>query len=97
MLLVYGLPVVALASSNMLIRYLSLGSLVIMFLTYVPTLRFYRRPWAWALGLPLVAAFFVAATWVSAIRYWRGERTRWKGRVYQRPPTTIESPENSSQ
>jgi len=82
MLLVYQVPVVMLASVNILIRCLALGSLVIMFLTYVPTLRFYHRSWAWALGLPLVAALFLAMTWTSAIRYWRGERTRWKGRIY---------------
>ena len=96
MLLVYEVPMVMAASSNILIRYLSLGSLVIMFLTYVPILRFYHRSWAWALGLPLVAALFVAMTWASAIRYWRGERTRWKGRVYQRQPAAMESPENSA-
>jgi len=89
MLLVYELPVVVVASSNTLIRYLSLGSLVIMFLTYVPILLFYQRPCAWAFTLPLVAAFFVAATWASAIRYWRGERTRWKGRVYPRQASAI--------
>jgi len=89
MLLVYELPVAVVASSNTLIRYLSLGSLVIMFLTYVPILLFYQRPCAWAFTLPLVAAFFVAATWASAIRYWRGEHTRWKGRVYPRQPSAI--------
>jgi len=86
MVLVYQVPVVMVASSNILVRYLSLGSLVIMFLTYVPILRFYHRSWAWAFSLPLVAALFLAMTWTSAIRYWRGERTRWKGRVYQRQP-----------
>jgi hopene-associated glycosyltransferase HpnB len=86
MVLVYQVPVVMVASSNILVRYLSLGSLVIMFLTYVPILRFYHRSWAWAFSLPLVAALFLAMTWSSAIRYWRGERTRWKGRVYQRQP-----------
>jgi len=34
--------------------------------------------------LPLVAAVFLAMTWTSAIRYWGGEHTRWKGRVYRR-------------
>jgi hopene-associated glycosyltransferase HpnB len=95
MLLVYEVPVVMVAYSNVLIRYLSLGSLVIMFFTYVPILRFYDRSWAWALGLPLVAALFLAMTWTSAIRYWRGERTRWKGRIYQRQPAEIESSKNS--
>jgi hopene-associated glycosyltransferase HpnB len=83
MLLVYQVPVAMVASSNILIRYLALASFMIMFLTYIPILRFYDRSWGWALGLPLVAALFLAMTWTSAIRYWQGERTRWKGRIYQ--------------
>jgi len=84
MLLVYGIPVVMVGSSNVLMRYLSLSSLAIIFLTYVPILRFYHRSPTWAFCLPLIAALFLAMTWTSAIRYWRGERTRWKGRIYQR-------------
>lgn len=94
MLLVYQVPVVMVASSNIVIRYLALGSLVTMFVTYLPILRFYHRSWAWALGLPLIAALFLAMTWTSAIRYWRGERTRWKGRVYQCQVTTVDFSEN---
>jgi hopene-associated glycosyltransferase HpnB len=90
MLLVYQVPVAMVASSNILIRYLALGSLVIMLLTFVPILRFYHRSWAWALGLPLIAALFLAMTWTSAVRYWRGERTRWKGRVYQCQANTVD-------
>jgi hopene-associated glycosyltransferase HpnB len=84
LLLLYIAPVVMVASSNGVLRCLSLISLAMMILTYVPTLRFYRRAWAWALCLPLTAGFFLLMTWVSATRYWRGERTRWKGRVYGR-------------
>jgi hopene-associated glycosyltransferase HpnB len=89
MLLVYQVPVIMVVSSKILIRSLSLGSLVIMFLTYVPILRFYHRSLTWALGLPLIAMLFLAMTWTSAIRYWRGERTRWKGRIYQRQDSSI--------
>ena len=84
MLLAYWLPVIMVASSNTVERYLSLGSLAIMGVTYVPVLRFYRRSSVWALGLPLIAGLFLAMTWTSAIRYWRGEQTRWKGRSYRR-------------
>ena len=84
LLLLYALPTFMIASSNGVIRLLSLASLLIMLLTYLPTLRFYRRSWAWGLCLPLTAGFFLAMTWTSAFRYWRGERTRWKGRVYKR-------------
>jgi len=84
LLLLYVLPALMVASSNRVIRGLSLVSLGTMLLTYLPTLRFYRRSWAWALCLPLIAGFFLAMTWTSAFGYWRGERTRWKGRVYRR-------------
>ena len=94
MLLVYQVPVIAVVSSNNLIRSLSVGSFVIMFLTYVPILRFYHRSLTWALSLPLIAALFLAMTWTSAIRYWRGERTRWKGRIYQRQDSSIKFSES---
>lgn len=55
-------------------------------LPYVPTLRYYRLSPAWALLLPLIAAWYLAMTWSSASRYYRGVRSRWKGRVYQRSP-----------
>lgn len=90
MLLAYGIPAVMVASSNIVIRGLSLGSLAIMFLTYVPILRFYNRSWTWTLCLPFIAAFFLAMTWTSAIRYWQGEQTRWKGRVYRRGAAAVE-------
>src|SRR5262245_52842709 len=93
MILVYQVPVIMVASSNILIRHLALISLAIMFLTYVPILRFYDRSAVWTLGLPLVAALFLAITWTSAIRYCRGERTRWKGRVYQWQAVTVDSSE----
>jgi hopene-associated glycosyltransferase HpnB len=84
MVLVYEVPVFLVASQNILVRFLALVSLAIMFVTYIPILRFYHRSWVWALGLPLVAAFFLGMTWTSALRYWRGERSRWKGRVHRR-------------
>jgi hopene-associated glycosyltransferase HpnB len=95
MLLVYQVPIAMVVSSDGSARYFALASLTTMFLTYIPILRFYNRSWAWALGLPLVAALFLAMTWTSAIRYWRGERTRWKGRIYQRQGTGFELSENN--
>ena len=94
MVLAYEVPAIMVFSSNLSLRYLSLLSLVVMLLTYMPIVRFYRRSWAWALGLPLIAALFLAMTWTSAIRYWRGERTRWKGRSYRREALAIEFSKN---
>lgn len=84
MVLLYVFPVFMLLSSEPVLRYLALTAVSLMVLTYLPILRFYGRSPAWALGLPLTAGFFLAMTWSSAVRYWRGERSRWKGRVYQR-------------
>ena len=48
---------------------------------YLPTVRFYRRSRVWTLVLPLVAAFYLAATIDSAFRYWLGRGAHWKGRA----------------
>jgi hopene-associated glycosyltransferase HpnB len=53
-----------------------------MTLSYLPILRYYRMSLFWSLLLPLGAAFYLGMTWSSAIRYWRGVRSHWKGRVY---------------
>ena len=53
-------------------------------LSYMPTLTRYRRNKLWALALPLIAVFYMAATAASAVNYWRGKGARWKNRDYQR-------------
>jgi Na+/glutamate symporter len=52
--------------------------------SYLPTLTRYRRNPLWALALPLIALFYMAATAASAVNYWRGKGARWKNRAYQR-------------
>jgi hopene-associated glycosyltransferase HpnB len=51
-------------------------------LSYLPTLRRYGRSPLWTLALPLIAAFYMAATVGSAVNYWRGHGARWKSRAY---------------
>lgn len=58
-------------------------------LSYMPTLGRYGRLKLWALTLPLIAVFYMAATAASALNYWRGAGARWKNRAY--PPR--DSPE----
>lgn len=53
-------------------------------ISYVPTLMRYRCSPLWALALPLIAAFYMAATATSAIDYWRGKGAVWKNRAYPR-------------
>jgi hopene-associated glycosyltransferase HpnB len=52
-------------------------------ITFVPTLQRYRRNKLWALALPLIALFYMAATIASALNYWRGRGANWKNRAYQ--------------
>jgi hopene-associated glycosyltransferase HpnB len=51
-------------------------------ISYMPTLARYGRNRLWALALPLIAIFYMAATFGSALNYWRGRGARWKDRAY---------------
>ena len=53
----------------------------LMLAAYTPALRFYRCSLLWAPLLPLIAAFYTAATIHSALRYYRGLGAPWKGRI----------------
>jgi hopene-associated glycosyltransferase HpnB len=50
--------------------------------SYVPTLRRYGRSPLWALTLPLIALFYMAATLGSALTHWFGSGSNWKHRAY---------------
>ena len=50
--------------------------------SYLPTLRRFRLSPAWALLLPAVAAFYMAATIHSAMQHHRGRGAVWKRRSY---------------
>lgn len=62
---------------------ISLIACAAMFYAYKPTLKYYRRSPLWTFALPFTGALYLAMTWTSAIRYWRGERARWKDRHYE--------------
>lgn len=87
MVLSYVVPVVALfsESNNALLGAIALTA---MLGSYLPTVRFYGLPAYWALTLPAAAVMFLAMTWTSAIRYARGERSRWKNRSYPSTAST---------
>jgi hopene-associated glycosyltransferase HpnB len=51
--------------------------------SYHPTLHRYGRSFLWAPALPLIAAFYLAATIGSAANHYRGRGVAWKGRAYQ--------------
>jgi hopene-associated glycosyltransferase HpnB len=57
-------------------------ALAAMVTAYMPVVRFYGLPWAWALTLPLAGVLFLAMTITSGLNYWRGIRAQWKSRSY---------------
>ncbi len=57
-----------------------------MILTFLPTLIYYRRSPLLALALPVSGLLYLAMTWTSAFRYWRGKRAEWKDRIYEKAP-----------
>jgi hopene-associated glycosyltransferase HpnB len=56
---------------------------LILSVCYLPTLQRYGRSSLWAPFLPLVAAFYMAATIGSAANHYLGRGVAWKGRAYQ--------------
>jgi hypothetical protein len=82
MLLSYVVPITALFSETRNAQIIGAIGLTAMFGSYFPTVRYYGLPAYWVLTLPAAAILFLAMTWTSAIRYARGERSRWKNRSY---------------
>jgi hopene-associated glycosyltransferase HpnB len=84
MVAVFWLPVAGLFFPAASAKILSFCALAAMIVSYLPTLKFYGQSRGWALVLPLVATLYLAMTWSSAIRFWVGTGSRWKGRFYGR-------------
>ncbi|HUW81035.1 MAG TPA: glycosyltransferase [Acidocella sp.] len=59
-----------------------LGAFTLAVISYFPTLKRYGQPKYFALALPLIAMFYMAATIASAVHYWRGTGAKWKHRAY---------------
>lgn len=78
-------PVVAACASGTA-RWLAAAAWALMALALQPTLAFYGVSRWWGLGLPAIAAFYLAFTLDSAYRHWRGRGGMWKGRVHTPAP-----------
>jgi len=81
MTVTYLLPVIFTFSTQPMVWRLGLAAWALMGITYLPTVRFYRMSPLWAAALPVAAAFYTYATWLSAVRYWLGRGGQWKGRA----------------
>ena len=75
-------PTVGLFSCNLLTLVISLTTLFIMYISYVPVLRYYDLNPLIGVTLPFVASLYLAMTWSSAVRYYLGVGAAWKGRKY---------------
>ena len=89
MVVAFITPIIGLFS-NPTTFLIALTTLALMAFTYRPTIYLYNLPFGWALSLPLGASLFIMMTWSSAIRYWKGERSQWKDRVYNKHISTRE-------
>lgn len=65
---------------------LGLLTWLLMAVSFLPTLKRYRRFPLWGFALPLVGLFYLGATLASAYRHYLGKGGGWKDRVY--PETT---------
>lgn len=68
----------------LIIQFNFLGWVIItlMLYSFIPTIKYYKLPFLWLIGLPVSGIFYLLMTWTSAIRYHRGQRSQWKGRIY---------------
>ena len=82
MVVLFWVPAAGLLFSGAAMKGVSLCALLAMIATYFPVLTFYGFSRWWALLLPLVGTLFLAMTWTSAIRFWQGKGSEWKGRAY---------------
>jgi hopene-associated glycosyltransferase HpnB len=79
---VWLVPVSAIAFGSGWQRACGLTAFGLAAASYLPTLARYERSRLWALLLPLIAVFYMAATVGSAVDYWLGRGARWKSRAY---------------
>jgi hopene-associated glycosyltransferase HpnB len=81
MFLTYIAPIALLFAHNPTARSIAIATWLLMSLTFLPAVRFYRLSPLWAPLLPFVTLFYAYATWLSAARYWLNRGAQWKGRA----------------
>lgn len=82
MALVWIVPVVACFAGPAAARVMGALAWAGMAWSYLPTLRRFGLSVVWAVALPLVALFYMAATVGSAANHYFGRGVAWKGRAY---------------
>ena len=85
----YLLPALLLFSRRKNRKVLGAIAWATMTITYRPMVSFYRQPRWTVLTLPVIAAFYAAATIHSALLYWTGRGGQWKGRVQDQKQVSV--------
>jgi hopene-associated glycosyltransferase HpnB len=80
--LVWLVPPWASLFAHSWIRGAGLFAFMLAAISYQPTLLRYGRSPLWAVALPFIACFYMAATLGSALNHWFGKGARWKNRAY---------------
>jgi hopene-associated glycosyltransferase HpnB len=81
LLLTYIAPVLLAIAERGWPRALGALAWLMMSLTFLPIVRYYRLSPAWAVTLPAAAVFYTYATLLSAVRFWLGRGGQWKDRT----------------
>lgn len=87
MVITFILPPLLAIFATGLPRFLGTAVWLAMALSFVPTLRFYRRSPLWGLVLPGIASLYLSYTLNSAYQYMRGRGGQWKGRAHADAPS----------
>jgi hypothetical protein len=80
LVITYLLPIALLFSGRWVPTILGAATWALMSAAYFPMVKFYGRPAAWSITLPLAALFYLLATLHSAVEYTGGRGGQWKGR-----------------
>jgi hopene-associated glycosyltransferase HpnB len=86
LVLAFAVPLMALVLAPAAVKGIAAAAGAAMAACYLPTLRYYGLSRWWAAALPFTGTLYLAMTWTSALRCWRGRRSQWKDRVYPRLP-----------
>ena len=81
MALVFVVPPLFAIFAHGLARWLGLAAWVLMALSFLPTLRFYRVSPLWGVALPAIALLYTYYTLDSAYQHARRRGGQWKGRA----------------
>jgi hopene-associated glycosyltransferase HpnB len=82
MILVFVVPAYATIFGHGWVFCAGLAAYALAAINFLPTASRYRVSKLWALALPLIALFYLAATVSSALDHWRGSGASWKNRSY---------------